>query len=146
MTYSTETSLGLNAKKLQELLSPEGKINIEKYLKVGAVKDKDGNIYTIKRIDDDSLKYEFFPPDMVTFFGVQPVGNNEFYRIYKEDKSGVKNLSYEELKKLGFHRGFDDKGLFTSKDLAEEVRDAIKSSFPPIPQKPISIQELIKRL
>lgn len=146
MTYSTETSLGLNAKKLQELLSPEGKINIEKYLKVGAVKDKDGNIYTIKRIDDDSLKYEFFPPDMVTFFGVQPVGNNEFYRIYKEDKSGVKNLSYEELKKLGFHRGFDEKGLFTSKDLAEEVRDAIKSTFPPIPQKPISIQELIKRL
>lgn len=146
MSVAKETNLGLTTDDLKNMMKNTNSFDVEKYLKVGGVKDKNDVVYKIKRLDT-VYDYQFIPPDKEIRFGAQPVGNNDSFYIYRDETDKeVERLSAEQLKNLGFNSGYDEQGLFTSKDKAKEVRDALQNDFPAVPQKPITIQELLKRL
>lgn len=143
-TVSKETKLGLSPDKLKQIIKD---FDIDEYLKVGGIKDKNGVVYTIKSIDKNIFKYEFIPPDKFTFYGVQPEETNKKWYIYKDESNKEPQwLSATDLKNLGFNVGYEEDGGFTSKDKAEDVKDSLIETISSEPQAPISIQELLKRL
>ena len=142
-----ETTLAkISAKEAENLLSNRKYEKIENYLKVGGVKDKSGVVYTLKK-GDDIYSWKFVPPSKVIRFGVQPIGNNDAFYIYRDDSDKeVLRLTKEDLKKEGFHEGYDDEGIFKLKQDAKKVKDNLQERYPSKPQTPISIEELLKKL
>lgn len=142
-TVSNKDKLGIPTDELKNLITD---FNVEDYLKVGGLRDKNGVVYTVKRVGDEIFKYEFIPPDKFTFYGIQPDKTNKTWFIYKDesDKEPV-FLTSSDLSKLGF-KGYNEQGGFDSKESAENVKKQIMETVASEPQPPISIQELLKRL
>ena len=146
LSISKETSFGLNVDDIKKLMDNKSSLDLENYLKVGSLKDNKGIVYKIKRLKTP-YDYQFIPPDKEIRFGVQPVGNNDSFYIYRDETNKpVERLSAESLKKLGINNGYDEEGLFTSNDRAKEVRETLQNDFPSEPQKPLTIQEILKKL
>lgn len=137
----------LSAENAKNLISNPKKLSkVEDYLKVGGVEDKNGVVYTIKK-GADSYSWTFVPPSEEIRFGVQPVGNNDAFYIYRDDSSKeVYRLTADDLKKEGFNTGFDENGLFKSKEEAKKVRDTLQELHPSVPQKELTIQQMIAKL
>ena len=143
-TVPEKTKLGVSIEQLKNLTADSP--NISSMFNVGAIKDKSGKVYTIKKLDD-VFHWEFIPPDEYILFGVQPVGNDDKFYIYRDDSDKEPILlNAEALKKEGFNKGYDENGYFTSKIAAENVKKSLQLTYPSIPQNPISIQELLKKL
>lgn len=143
-TVPEKTKLGISIEQLKNLTADSP--NISSMFNVGAIKDKTGKVYRIKKVND-IFHWEFLPPDEYILFGVQPVGNDNKFYIYRDDSDKEPVLlNAEALKKEGFAKGYDENGYFTSKSDAENVKKSLQLSYPSIPQNPISIQELLKRL
>jgi hypothetical protein len=151
-TVSKENRLGIPTEELKKIVGSE--FDIEKFLKVGGIKDKDGNVYTIEKVNNNMFTYKFIPPPIYTFYGVQPSTDNKTFYVYM-DKSGndvtgkeIKStyLTAKNLKDFGFNVGFDEKGAFTSKDEAEKVKESLKETNSFEGRPPITISELITKL
>jgi len=143
-TVPEKTKLGISIEQLKNLTADSP--NISSMFNIGAIKDKTGKVYRIKKVND-IFHWEFLPPDEYILFGVQPVGNDNKFYIYRDDSDKEPVLlNAEALKKEGFAKGYDENGYFTSKSDAENVKKSLQLSYPSIPQNPISIQELLKRL
>ena len=142
-TMTKEDKLGIPAENLKKIIKD---FDVEKYLKVGGIRDKNNIVYTINSIDDSLYKYEFTPPDIYTFYGVQPDTTNKIWFIYKDESDKEPEfLTSSDLSKLGF-KGYNEQGGFDSKETAENVKKQIMETVASEPQPPISIQELLKKL
>jgi hypothetical protein len=148
--------LGMTPEELKNLIDPTNVLDVEKYLKVGGVQDKDGNKYTITMINKNNpYVYNFVPEPLYTFYGVQPSSDGKSYNIYM-DKSGIDKktgkeippvyLTANDLKSFGINTGFDENGVFTVKDEAEKAKKTLKNNKSLEEQPPINIKELIKKL
>ena len=147
--------LGLPTEELKKIVQ-DGGIDLDKYLKVGGVQDKDGNTYTITMISKDNpYVYNFVPTPLYTFYGIQPSSDGVSYTIYM-DKPGIDKktgkemppvyLTAKDLQNFGIKTGFDKNGVFTVKDEAKKAKKTLEDSQSYEEQPPINIKELIKRL
>lgn len=143
-TISKENRLGIPTEKIKDIIKD---FDVDKYLNVGGIRDKNNIVYTINSIGDDLYRYEFTPPDIYTFYGVQPDKTNKIWFIYKDESDKEPEfLTASDLKSLGFNTGYNEQGGFDSKETAEKVKEQLIETVAAEPQPPISIQELLKRL
>lgn len=152
---SSGDKLGMPYEELKKRVQNKD-IDLDEYLKVGGVQDKEGNTYTITMIDKNNpYIYNFVPSPVYTFYGVQPSSDGKTYTIFK-DMSGIDKatgkeipatyLTANDLRGFGIKTGFDEDGAFAVKDDAEKVKKTLKNNESLEPQPRIDIKELIKRL